>query len=683
MTQEIDTTPTETTPTLQEVDERWTIPWAVVEEDSREASPEAQLTWHGLSATFSHGGHDIERSMLFSAEGRTGESETSCIDTTLPVGDEDFGGAEPLAHWASYASLTPVQRANYLGWLASGRPQPLEDMNYAFLFLYGLERYALIDKGDPEDVLRVLMRLLKHYETSLSFFSAASRLAAFLFATKGIEKLKPTWFKRLFMQRAVPLHADSLAVALTWLHEREKPLPADLAFEIARQDIRCAHSDDFVEDPAGFETRFKSAYKESHGDGLALTAAEKPQTWKYRPINPSLQSWQHFASLWSVTSADVIGDYQQFAPLIDLWMECQPEKSTPSPWTSLIDKHANSDGRVLVPLSRLAKVAGLERTPSKNLDLAESLAVVKHAQERGFELLPNPAILLRPYKAKERVALIRTATCHPESEPYYLAGVLLLALGTAIAEVDGEVDHVEALHVSEIVNSLYHFNDHDKQRLGALRRRLIKFPPKLSSLTRRVRAVLTEEELGEIGKFLVGVAGANFHIRDDEALALRRAYRAFGIPVAKLDALLDKLVVRNLPEDGDPSINRKVLARYMRETKGFALTLGIAMQEVLPLEGEMAGKRGVWYARTHANHPEASIEVESRKPDPYCDALYALVQRGDWTEAEFVALGQKHGVYVEGGVAAMTDWGADTEEGSGDGDKMILAIGEQDEEAED
>ena len=118
---------------------------------------------------------------------------------------------------------------------------------------------------------------------------------------------------------------------------------------------------------------------------------------------------------------------------------------------------------------------------------------------------------------------------------------------------------MEVLHVSEIVNSLYHFNDHDKKRLGVLRRRLIKFPPKLNSLIRRVRVLLTEEERAEVGKYLVGVAGANFRFCEKERHALRRAYRALGLPVDVMEGLLDSLIE---PEAG--KVNRSALAQHMR-----------------------------------------------------------------------------------------------------------------------
>jgi len=657
---------------LHDLDERWTVPWALVAE-TPSSGERAPLSWHGAAPEFTCGPFTIPKPMLYASAGPPAEPEASCVDSTLPLDAPDFDSAPPVPHWATYAGLTPQQRANYLQWLAAGRSMPLQDINYAFLYFYGLERRALIDRADPEEILRILMRLLRHYDEAPSFFSSASRLAAFLFATKGIEKLKPTWFDRLFVKRAVPLHADSISVALTWLYERGKPLPPTLAFEIARQDMRCPHSAAFREDNATFETRFTAAYTDRFGDGMMLQRAEKKQTWKYRPVNPCLQSWEHFSKLWSVTSTDVAAEQAQFAPLVAIWRECS-EDGTPSPWVALVDEHISADGRVLVPIRALAPLAGLSMKTKGSLSLQYSLALTEAAAHSGFELLPNPPLLLRPYKWSERVAVVRRPErVHTGSESYYLAGALLLALGSAMAEVDGEVDHIEVLHVSEIVNSLYHFNDYDKHRLGVLRKRLLKYPPKLASLTRRVRAILSKEELSEVGKFLVGVAGANFHIAEDEQLALRRAYRAFGLPVAALDALLADLV--GAPDQGGKyTINEGTLARYMRETKDFAARLGTAVQQ-LEIADRASADRGVWYTRKKAiaDAPETS----ANERDPYRDALYALVQRTDWSEAEFIALGEQHGVFVAGAMRTSDAWAAVV--GQYDGtDRMVLDSGDND-----
>jgi len=639
----------------QNLDERWTVPWAMVE---GEVPPgEAVLYWCGDDLVLELEGYGIPKPLVYTAEGRPAEPEASCIDMTLDIGAPDFDGAPPVAHWSTYASLTSVQRANYLQWLASGASLPLRDINYAFLYFYGLERHALVDKGDPERVLRVLMHLLKHYEGHPSFFSSASRLAAFLFATKGIEKLKPAWFKRLFAPRGVPLHHDSLAVALTWLYERKKPLPAALAFEVARQDIRCARSGAYRDEPDAFRARFEAEYTARFGEGMTIQSAEAKRTWKYRPVNPSLQSWEHFAKLWSVTAPDVMGAADQFTPLVELWKACDNADSPPNAWEALVAEYANAEGRMLVPVAQAATAAGVALGKSKELSLSESLAIVAAAGAAGYGLIPEPRLLLGPYRRDDRVVLIRAAEePTPDSERYYLAGALLLSLGAAMAEIDGEVDHIEVLHVSEIVNSLYHFNDHDKHRLGVLRKRLLKHPPKLSGLTRRLRAILNEEERIEAGVFLVGVAGANFSIGEEECRALRRAWRAFALPMRSLETLLEALLPTATAEEKNP-VNRDALARLMRETKRFAVRLGAAMQEIAAVTGEEAGARDVWYVRKGAAGVGGEVVVEPVEArDAYRDGLYAMLQRGDWSEAEFIALGEREGVFVTGAMLESGWW---------------------------
>ncbi len=662
----------ESVPSVHDADERWTIPWALIE---GEAPPGvAALTWRGGDEAVDIGAFTIPNPMLYTSEGCAAEAEASCIDTTLEIGTPDFDGAPAVGHWSSYASLSPVQRANYLQWLASERSLPLRDINYAFLYFYGLERHALIDRGDPEGVLRVLMHLLKHYEAHPSFFSSASRLAAFLFATKGIEKLKPAWFKRLFAPRGVPLHHDSLAVALTWLYERKKPLPAALAFEVARQDIRCARSGAYRDEPDAFRARFEAEYCARFGEGMTIQSAEAKRTWKYRPVNPSLQSWEHFAKLWSVTAPDVMGAADQFTPLVELWKSCDDSESPQNAWDALVAEYANAEGRILVPMVKAATAAGVALGKSKELSMTDSLAIVAAAGAAGYGLIPEPRLLLGPYRGDERVVLIRAAEePTPDSERYYLAGALLLSLGAAMAEMDGAVDHIEVLHVSEIVNSLYHFNDHDKHRLGVLRKRLLKHPPKLSGLTRRLRAILNEEERIEAGVFLVGVAGANFSIGDEERRALRRAWRAFELPMLSLDALLEALVPMAMAEGKNP-VNRDALARLMRETKRFAARLGEAMQEIEAVTGEEAGAREVWYVRKGAAGGGEVQEESVQVRDAYRDGLYAMLQRGDWSEAEFIALGEREGVFLKEAILSLDAW---TKEVADDG-AALLAVDEVD-----
>src|SRR5690606_17351230 len=97
-----------------------------------------------------------------------------------------------------------------------------------------------------------------------SFFACASRFVAYLFAIKGIRKLKPSWFTRLFVKRSEPLHSDALSVALTWLQARGEALPGALAFDVVQRDLRALRGPAYTADPEAFRGRFLQAYAEAH-----------------------------------------------------------------------------------------------------------------------------------------------------------------------------------------------------------------------------------------------------------------------------------------------------------------------------------------------------------------------------------------------------------------------------------
>ena len=81
--------------------------------------------------------------MVYVTEGEPREDEASCIDLSLEVGKPVQEAPGSLGYYPTYARISPNQRANYLRWLSNGRVDPLNDIGYAFLFFYGLERRLL------------------------------------------------------------------------------------------------------------------------------------------------------------------------------------------------------------------------------------------------------------------------------------------------------------------------------------------------------------------------------------------------------------------------------------------------------------------------------------------------------------------------------------------------------------
>jgi len=132
------------------------------------------LQWASHEDILEFAGYRIEHPMTYWSSGKPHINDASCIDKQLPVSESRFETEqifEPkgaLGYWPRYESMSPSQRGNYLRWLALGKREHLNDIGYAFVYFYGLERRALIDGKDVDLILSEVLRLRS---LKLLFFS--------------------------------------------------------------------------------------------------------------------------------------------------------------------------------------------------------------------------------------------------------------------------------------------------------------------------------------------------------------------------------------------------------------------------------------------------------------------------------------------------------------------------------
>lgn len=119
------------------------------------------LIWCGKGETIQIGPYTLQDPLVYTYRGRKDINEASCIDVRRRVGQPVQEPRGSLGYYPAYDRLSPDQRANYLQWLAGGRSGPLEDIGYAFLFFYGLERRLLVEEQDLSPIVKECVRLLE------------------------------------------------------------------------------------------------------------------------------------------------------------------------------------------------------------------------------------------------------------------------------------------------------------------------------------------------------------------------------------------------------------------------------------------------------------------------------------------------------------------------------------------
>ena len=127
---------------------------------------QSQATWQPPGTTIQIHGRTIPGGMLYVGSNVTGlhngrPVEPALIDPKLKARQRISYGFSSNSYWQllSYHKLSPTDRAEYLDWLAAGRPEN-PTYHHSLLFLYRIERRILFDARYDEQAIDEIPVLL-------------------------------------------------------------------------------------------------------------------------------------------------------------------------------------------------------------------------------------------------------------------------------------------------------------------------------------------------------------------------------------------------------------------------------------------------------------------------------------------------------------------------------------------
>lgn len=536
---------------------------------SRTRGP-APLRWIPFGSGITAAGFNLQRGGVYVSE--TGSAahaqpgDPSEIILRLAVRESVDEPA--LNYWPSYAGLTAGQRGRYLRWLSSDRRSLPEEDGYLFLYYYGLERRALVDRADLPDVCREVFRLRQVHlaagaERKRSFRSYSASLLWYL-AAKSPESFPPEVAKGL-LEEASSLTGENTGAVLAWLAATRGKLAAREAFLIAaglpasQQSVVTKRVDQ--EFRRLFTTRFAAQYPSE----FLLQLPKTKSSCLYRPASAGLQPCRF-------TTLTPAGLSSQFAPLAELWNGCiadlrglsrstgdapggelsveqwealpgELRQGSDHPLTravcGIVAAHAQGGAECVIEIGRLAQVVGLPQrdrlTPSQSKRIAQVFDDV------GYAVEPDARLVNQGYGWDEPVAVFLKVDDAEENAGKYRGAAWALRLGMAIAWADGTVTDDETRTLTAGVHSAFDLGDADRRRLEALRSLLLRSAADLSGVGKRVQDSMPLKARQALGVLLVAIAAADGVVHVKEVAALRKCYRILGLSPDELDAALGKV----------------------------------------------------------------------------------------------------------------------------------------------
>lgn len=543
-------------------------------------------TWYGQGRVIAVGPYDLVTPLVYVGKGASYGDDPSLIDPTLKVGRPESTPKGSLGYWPRYSGLTPNQRANYLHWLETGRGEDLDEIGYAFLYFYGLERRAILEGRDLQLCAAEVLRLLEHFGDSRSFLGYGTSFLAQTLSTIGLSKVAPPLRKGFLRWAFHPGAGEGpLKVGLAYLARSKTPLSADQAKALAAQDSRTSRSVVLKRLPEHFDGLFRTRYREEYPNGLILSATKKKHRFQRRPASQLLlDTWGHGGGGTApLTVADVLAGTRQFKGLVRIWQGCledlrkasrlvgkgetessakvyqslpkelqvdtdHPKKAL---WAALVDEDIVRSGRSLAVVGKLAELCEFKRR--KTLTKKQSHGLAEAAASVGYGIEPDPRQAGRNLTWSETVAVFPDTGENelPFDERYDVASAIA-ALGVCVAAADGVVDPEEIRVLRSSLSDQLLLPKEYLERLDHLIEVLSTSPPHGARVRAQTKR-LTDLPSEKIAQILVDIAKADGEVHDEEHKLLKRYFDWFDLDEQSLVDLLgniddDEAVVVQLEE---------------------------------------------------------------------------------------------------------------------------------------
>ncbi|CNB19969.1 Tellurite resistance protein [Yersinia ruckeri] len=607
-------------------------------------------------------------------------TEASLIDDTLKIYPKPYLYEDSsLGYWPSYSSLSPDARGAYLNWLASDRHDAACPVGYVFIYLYGLERKALVDSRDgniPDAEFRTLFneicrlrsvfienRSFRNYSSQLleamSILRPEIDLAADLCSDAGFSN--GMQFK-LALAKAVdagmPVSADQ---ALTWITNHTE-------YALRTPARRCAKE---------FAALFKRRYTLKYGEGMVVKPNKTRLRLDYTPASPSLRGIRLPVPDLPDPSA-LKGPVQKIVTLaeictdeLDAYSRYLGRKGTSENDTAAImllpaeiinesaEKVLNTFKRwadeVIADHEGLTSVADFwekigASCPAK-INKKESDLMQAFALKMGYCLAPDP--FYHHVKAEADGALVLFATgegaCFSPS-PAFISAVLTLRLGAMVALTDNSLDQAERKVLENAIDQNSGFTDDEKRSLHSYLRWQLHTPANMTGMKNRI-ALLSAAEKSAVGNVIVGVACSDGRIEPAEIKQLEKIYSGLGLDPSTVSGNIHQhstAEIAPLPSFVSASpgttgftLDANVLARHESATddvRKLLSTIFIEEEPELRVSDPVIGPK------------------EARLDSAHSQLYHRLLEKEQWPRNEATELCGHFNLMLGGAFEVINDW---------------------------
>lgn len=659
--------------------------------------PKSDAQWVPAGTVIELGGLNIPGGMLYvgSTPGYRYRKEPSLIKPKLKVAKVEADISERHMPYSklSYQSISPEARRAYLQWLAGGRRAPEADIDYVFLFFYGLERRALVDaltnseaSAEIPEIIAEVERLLTIYR-DFRFRSYASNFLDYLSHPQAIGDSKlyltsPPTFAAHGYRMTIPLR-----IALGQLAMDKRPLDANWALAWALTDPSIFRSASVHRCGAVFGTLFKAEYERRHQAGIVLSRNKTKLKCSYSPASSVL-----------TPPSRSIGDLPDFTEMFITRGKLQRIVNTCTnelePYSRYLSRNPGNEETLegllhlpvtLWPATARAKLEDIQQKIGDELivmsfgELAgrfnstgalsrdRVMAFARALESLHIGLEPDVLAGGRTPKAEDQIALFAT---QPEDRslratPAYGAASVTLDLACAVTSADGDTSHDEITLLFQYIDSWSHLSVAHRKRLKVHLSIQVQQPPTLASLQKKLDPLAVEAKRA-ITSFLAHLVQADGVVSPSEVKLLERVYKSLHIdPELLYSDLHGAAVGSSRSVEPSSAQDQAIASKSPSSIARFVLD----HERIAQLQRETAQVSALLAQVFTDEHVEEIVELAEATADStttvagldadHSAFLRLLVSRQEWSRVELEAAAGGMELMLDGALEQINDMALD------------------------
>lgn len=643
------------------------------------------LTFHPKTETVNLFGQSISNSFFYTCE------LTSYIPFAVNIHSKpDFSSTSPekLGFSPNYNELDAAQQGFYIAWLAKEKPalkEMNEDMGYVYLYYYGLEYRALVEKQNQKDILFEVIALVTKFK-KLRYgydFIVYLTLAINTFSLEETKILTQFYLENKQKYSNNSAYNTVLKNLLPHSQFKKEFSPAQLFYD-KEQEKLTARKNELLEYYFSKmleklpDTEMYTTKKQVYKYYMAMKSGTFIDTFypacnevSYDALLPTPKAKQLYTHALHNIKEEIKQSIKNFenssAPLTEMEKflflpETLKKEISPPPLF-------NFKENTIISIENIAAILGIPL--EETITLRQSKFIAETCEALGYEIEPSAVLTQKAYKKEEIVILYEQEFIKKTSSEHYQMACLFADLGYQIALEDNALSQTENSCIENFIKKEFSLSQAEYYRLQ-MRGKLIAQTQKITTdgTIKKLIKTANSSVKETVVRFLLVIACKDGIIKEKEYRLLQKIAGQLTITEEQLKAIISQFI--------DTAQESVILEEMLSKTQNNAQSPAAAKpaEEIkLQLNKEKLAKVQINTAEIHTvlqeifgEEQKANLQAEpqeqnapeekeqNQQENALQDVITILLEKENWTRNELMNIIQHKGMMLNSILDEINEW---------------------------